>query len=98
MKKYSKIMIQLPKQNNKNIENNSIFVTGHIRKFCLSKSSNPKAPAYVIDTSTNNYKKKKDKNEQIRVRNDKRLAVISIDEKRGFSVKTFSLPAEFPIK
>lgn len=96
MKKYKNdIIIQNPSQKIIDSSNKFIFVTGHSRKFGLSNSSNPKAPAYIVDTSTNDYKRKKDKKEQIRVRNDKRLAVISKNEEKGFEIKAFSLPYDF---
>lgn len=96
MKKYKNdIIIQNPSQKIIDSSNKFILVTGHSRKFGLSNSSNPKAPTYIVDTSTNDYKRKKDKKEQIRVRNDKRLAVISKNEEKGFEIKAFSLPYDF---
>ena len=91
------IISQIPDLNENEIkQGNFIFITGHIRKFVSSLSKNPEAQAFIIDTSPRSYGNNKRKEIKNQPENDKRLAIVSFNDKIGFSVEAFALPGEFP--
>lgn len=91
------IVSQVPELNESQVtKGNYILITGHVHRFVSSYSSNPKVQIVNIDTSNNNYKKKKDA--QDISRDDNRLAVVSFNDNSGFAVEAFAIPGEFPIK